>query len=385
MLNAEKSLSQRGLRRLGQDGLIELLDHSPDPKVIVDTHGVVVFSSMEVEELLGYSKVDLIGKPVQMLIPERLKTDHAERMLEYFARPGTRPMGHGLNFWAVTKAGREVPVEISLAAVGEGVDRLVVANLRDASERRKVLSEMQELNRQLSTKSAELEAVVKDLKVFAQTASHDLQAPLRQISQFLDLLRRRSQGEISAEGMEFLDCAADSARHLAKVVRNVLAYSRIGAAELTAGPVDLRLTFDTALEGFRFQVEEAGAVVTCDSLPVVNADAGQISQLFQNLLANALLYRSDAPVTIHVGARRAGEMWEISVRDNGVGIDPAQHERIFEMLKRGGADPKHQGTGVGLAICKRVVERHKGRIWVESVLGVGTTFFFTLPPVPNQA
>jgi PAS domain S-box-containing protein len=381
MLGPEDAAGSPALRRLEQDELRRLLDHDPDPKLIVDVRGKIAFASLQVEAVLGYPKRELIGQPIEVLIPPRFHEAHAGHLSGYFGGPSTRPMGPGLDLWALTRDGREIPVEISLSSIGEGDDQLVVASVRDVSARRAAMTEMQQLNQQLSGKTQELEGLVNDLQVFAQTASHDLRAPLRQITQFLLLVERRCGDTLSAEGLEYLQLAGNSARRLSKMVEDVLAYSHIGASEQTFQPVDLSQVLDSVLDRVRILIVESGVHITRDELPLVMADPAQIAQLLQNLISNALLYRGEASPAIHFSARLDGDHWTLSVRDNGVGIEPQNHLRIFEMFQRSSLATELPGSGVGLAICKRVIDRHHGRIWVESTPGVGATFLFTLPAV----
>lgn len=369
---------------LGPDGVRELLEHFPDPTLIVDARGIIVFASLQVERVLGYPPDELRGQRVDRLMPGRFRSAHERHVQGFFAAPVTRPMGPELDLRALTRDGREIPVEISLSGVGSGDSRLVVAILRDVSSQRRAWAEVVSLNRELFTKTAELETVVGDLRVFAQTASHDLQAPLRQISQFLTLLRRRCGDSLSPDGLTYVDCAVQSARHLSELVAKILEYSRIGASERDFAPAALEHVLARVLAVLRAQLEEVSAVVTHDPLPIVRADAAQVEQLLLNLIGNAIRFRGKEALRIHVSAHLESGRWTVSVRDNGVGVEPAHHARIFEMFHRVGTDDARPGSGVGLAICKRVIERHQGRIWVLSEPGLGSTFVFTLPVV-NEA
>lgn len=367
------------LQRLEQVGLSELLEHAPDPTVIVDARGLIVFSSHQLMAVLGYNRDELLNQPVHVLIPSRFHGAHVTHIRAFFERPAARPMGPGLDLWAVRKDGVEIPVEISLSSVGDGDQRLVVANLRDVSARRQVLLEVQKLNQELSHKTSELEALVGDLRMFAQTASHDLQAPLRQISQFLMLLERRHQDQLSDEAREYVRFAVDGASRLSLMVQDILAYSRIGASEQNFVCVSMAEVLDSVQANLQTLLSESGAELTHDDLPQVRADRAQVEQLLLNLVINAISYRGDDPPRIHLSAELDGEHWRFSVRDNGVGIDGAEHERIFAMFHRAGPSAGRPGSGIGLSICRRVVERHHGRIWVESERGAGATFHFTLP------
>lgn len=364
--------------------LREILDHAPDAKVIVDIRGRIIYASHQVKPVLGYASEELVGQPVSVLIPERFRAGHAGFMRGFVSSPSNRPMGAGGIQWAVTRSGREIPVEISLSSIGHENRRLVLANVRDVSERVAAIQDLARVNRELSQKSVELENTVADLRVFAQSVSHDLQAPLRQVMQFLNLLERRHGAELSVDARNYINCAMRSADRLAGMVQDVLAFTRIGSTQRAHEPVSLNWLLDEVLDRLRLQIEEAQATVTRDDLPTVAGDGAQLTQLIQNLVTNALAYRGSAPPRLHVGCRRDSDGWKISFRDNGLGIAPEYHARIFEMFRRGAPPPDRPGTGVGLAICRRVVERHQGRLWVESTPGMGSTFWVSLPTEPDE-
>lgn len=226
--------------------------------------------------------------------------------------------------------------------------------------------------------SDELRRSNADLEQFATVISHDLQEPLRAVTGFADLLHAKYRGRLDARADALLAGTADGAARMQRQIDDLLSYSRVGTSVAPPLLLPARIALDAALANLAAAVAEAGAVVTSDPLPEVFADRTQLVQLFQNLVGNAIKFRGDSAPSIHVGARRQQEHWLFSVRDNGIGVDPAQQHRIFEIFQRLHSRTKYSGTGIGLAICKRIVERHGGRIWVDSRPGRGATFFFTL-------
>jgi PAS domain S-box-containing protein len=253
-----------------------------------------------------------------------------------------------------------------------GTIRNFIAMKQDVTERKRA-------EEKLNLTVAELERSNKELEQFAYVASHDLQEPLRIVSGYTQLLGRRYQGQLDATANKFIACAVDGARRMQTLINDLLVYSRVGARAKAFEPADGTAGLDQALANLKAAIEETGAVVTHDPLPTVIADNSQLVQLFQNLIGNAIKFHVAQPPRVHVAAEQKGNEWVFSVRDNGIGIDPQYAERIFIIFQRLHTREEYAGTGIGLAICKKIVERRGGRIWVESKLGTGSTFYFTVP------
>ena len=256
--------------------------------------------------------------------------------------------------------------------------RRAEAALKEANETLEM--RVAERTAELSETAEELRRSNRELEQFAYITSHDLQEPLRQVRSFVQLLRDRHQDKLAGDALEYMKFIYDGAARMSDLVHDLLAFSRVGAKERKPQPVSCTAALQDALAGLQASLTEARAVVTHDELPTVSADPRQLTQLFQNLIGNAVKFRRDgAAPEIHVGARRDGANWLLSVRDNGIGIDPEHFERIFMVFQRLHTREKYPGTGIGLAICKKIVEQHGGRIWLESEPGRGTTFYFALP------
>jgi len=236
-----------------------------------------------------------------------------------------------------------------------------------------------QLEQRVAERTAELQRSNEELQQFAYVVSHDLQEPLRVVASYVQQLAERYQDKLEAEANELISYALDGAKRMQQLIVDLLAYSRIDTTGQEFAPTDCEGVLQRVLSDLRVAIEESGAEVTHDPLPQVMADNVQLGQVLQNLLGNAIKFRSQEPPRIHVSARQEGQQWVFSVRDNGIGINPRYAERIFGIFERLHPRTEYPGTGIGLAICKKIVERHGGQIWVESEPGKGAAFFFTLP------
>lgn len=356
-----------------------LLEAAPDAMVVVNEAGDIVLLNVQAEKQLGYRRDELIGQPVTNIIPEGF----AERLIADGTRSAAdalaQQIGTGIELVALRKDGTEFAIEIMLSPLESSEGTLITAAIRDISVRN--AAELQ-----LATALDELRRSNQELEHFAYVASHDLQEPLRMVSSYTQLLARRYAGQLDADADEFIGYAVDGATRMQRLIQDLLAYSRVGTKAHDFTPTPSGRALERALANLRASIEESGAIVTADELPQVVADEAQLVQLFQNLVGNSIRYQQSGSVAhIHVSCAPAdNDTWRFSVRDNGIGIDSQYFDRIFGMFQRLHGRDEYAGTGIGLAICKKIVERHGGTLTVESEPGHGSTFFFDLP-APSSA
>jgi len=250
--------------------------------------------------------------------------------------------------------------------------QMILLAIEDITERRQREEELKKLSEELARSNT-------DLRDFAYVASHDLKKPLQSIEGFAKLLARRYKGKLDAKADEFIEYIGSGVKRMQMFIKDLLEYSQVGAKEKKFKPTDCSGVVQKAVGNLQAAIEESNAVVTYDELPTVMVDTPQMISLLQNLIDNAIKFRGEEAPRIHISAERKGDEWVFSIRDNGIGIDPKDSERIFGMFQRLHGSTDYPGTGIGLAICKKIIERHGGRVWLESEAGKGSTFYFTMP------
>jgi PAS domain S-box-containing protein len=364
--DAERHLAQMEGRYRG------LLEAAPDAMVVVDQAGAIVLLNVQAEKQFGYRRDELLGQKVTNIIPEGF----AERLIADALRSAedalAQQIGTGIEITGLRKDGSDFPIEIMLSPLQSSSGILVTAAIRDISTRKVAEA-------QLLDKVEELKRSNDELGQFAYIASHDLQEPLRMVASYTQLLSRRYKGKLDADADEFIAFAVDGASRMQRLIQDLLAYSRVGTKGQELLDTSSEGALRHALINLRAAIEASGAQVTHDVLPSVLADEMQLIQLFQNLVGNAIKYQNPGTPRVHISAaQNGGKKWIFSVQDNGLGIDPQYFDRIFGMFQRLHKRDEFAGTGIGLAICKKIAERHGGSILVESQPGQGSKFSFAL-------
>ncbi len=486
-------------RKRAEEQFRLVVESAPCGLVMVDEAGMVMLVNPELVQQFGYSQQELMGQPIELLVPERFRIRHPDHRRSFQDSPFARPMGGGRDLYGLRKDGSEFPVEIGLNPIQTASGLRILATVADISERKHVerqirlsefalthvsvptfwidpdakvlrvnqatcnmlgyseeellrmcvsdfnpsfpvdiwpahwaelrenrhmhfesslkhkdghlfpvevtinflqfegqeynvafatdITERRRAEEHLAQQAAELGRSNSELEQFAYVASHDLQEPLRMVSSYCGLLARRYQGKLDKDADDFIHFAVDGATRMKDLIDSLLLYSRVGRRGKPFTPINSTDNVHAALANLAMAVQETGAAVTIDQLPVVYADSVQLTQVFQNLIGNAIKFRGAEDPRVHISAQCASgghdrSQWVFAVQDNGIGFEQELSERVFAIFQRLHTREQYPGNGMGLAITKKIVERHGGRIWVESAPGAGTTFYFTLRGQP---
>ena len=358
-----------------------LVESAPDAIVIVDTLGRIVLINKQTEAMFGYRPEEIIGQPVEMLVPERLRNGHAGHRSDYAAMPRVRPMGEGQELTARRKDGSDFPVSISLSPIQTGSELLVFSDIRDITAQRKAEHRIRELNENLTRRNSELAVTNQELEAFSYSVSHDLRAPLRAIDGFSRILIDEHASQLDAQGRDRLERVRKAAQHMGLLIDDLLKLARVSRTELQFRDVDLS-ALATELAA-TLQTREPERQVACVVAPDLTAwgDAKLLGIALANLFGNAWKFTGQrAQGRIEFGMTLQNGAPVYYVKDNGAGFDMAYVDKLFGAFQRLHDATEFPGTGIGLATVQRIIHKHGGRIWAEGAVDRGATFFFTLKP-----
>ena len=355
-----------------QERLRRVIEGATSGMVMIDDRGTIILVNSRLESMFGYSREELLGEPIEMLLPSGSNLQESARFLQATQR---HEAGGGRELLGLHKDAHQVPVEVGWNPIELETGMCVLATVVDITERKRAEDTIKLANKHLERSNAELEQ-------FAYVASHDLQEPLRKVSSFCDLLVSEYGDRFDEEGRQYLSFVVDGAHRMRTLIQDLLNYSRVQTQGATPGKTDVHQALELALGNLAAAIEESSAIITYDEMPIVQADSRQLTQLLQNLIGNAIKYRGEAPPQVHISVEAADNEWIFAIADNGIGIEPAFREKVFGVFKRLHARNKYPGTGIGLAICKRIIEGLEGRIWVESNQPHGSRFLFSIPRQP---
>jgi PAS domain S-box-containing protein len=378
----EEALRKSEMRTRG------ILETALDAIVVMDSEGVVHEWNPAAEQMFGYARADAVGRKLaDLIIPVYLREHHRAGLTRYLVDGHGPMLNQRIETLAVRADGSEFPVELAVTETKTNGTRMFTGYISDITERKRAEEEIKQLNAELEQRvqkrTQQLEMANKELEAFSYSVSHDLRAPLRHINGFVEILRSSAAHVLDKENRGYLDTIADSARQMGQLIDDLLAFSRMGRAELRFVPVKLDSILADALRELRQEIEGRDVHWNMHSLPQVHGDPAMLRQVFINLLSNALKYsRTRSTARIEVKHTETPQEHIISVTDNGVGFDNAYAHKLFGVFQRLHAAQEFEGTGIGLAIVRRVIARHGGRVWARGAVDKGATFFISLPKEP---
>jgi PAS domain S-box-containing protein len=353
------------------DHLAAIIENSDDAIISKDLNGIIRSWNRGAERIFGYTEEEAVGRHISLLAaPDRL--EDFPNIIERISR------GERIEHFQTArraKDGRILSVSLTVSPIKDAAGQIIGASkiARDITNQMRDQRALREANDSLKRSNA-------DLEHFAYSASHDLQEPLRMVSTYAELLQRKFQGSLGTTGDEYIRFILSGAARMEQLLRDLRVFVQASVFdEKPLENVDANVALDAALQDLRRAVDASGATITRGALPLVHLHAFQMEQLFQNLISNAIRYRAEESPRVHVCAEPLGAQWKFSIRDNGIGVDPRYKDQIFGIFKRLHTYDDYPGTGMGLAICQRIIESNGGRIWVESEPGQGSTFLFTVP------
>ena len=375
-----------------------MLESSLDAIITIDREGKVIEANPTVEQVFGYTREEMLGKEMAaLIIPPSLRDQHRHGLVRYLATGEGPVLGKRIELMAMHADGKEFPVELAISPIRSRGKPMFTGYVRDITERKRAEQALYQLNAELEMRVAErtaelkgvnetLEKTVKeltrsnsDLEQFAYVSSHDLQEPLRMVTSYVQLLDRRYKHKFDETARQYMDFAIDGAIRMKALVTDLLTYARVGGENTGFEPVNSAAIVSEAIKNLKALVKESGATISVDPLPQIYGSRTELLQLFQNLINNAIKYRRNVPPVIHVGVSEESGQHVFSVTDNGIGIDPKYFDRIFMIFQRLHDRSTYPGTGIGLALCKKIVERHGGKLLLTSQAGRGSTFYFSIP------
>ncbi|MEW6731794.1 MAG: PAS domain S-box protein [Acidobacteriota bacterium] len=372
-------------RKQAEEQFRLVVESAPNGIAMVDKRGAIVMINAQVEKMFGYSRNEIIGQPVEILVPERFRGNHPAYREDFMKNTRARPMGAGRDLFGLRKNGTEFPVEIGITPVETEEGLHVLCTIVDITERKRAEEEIRELNedleRRVIERTAQLEAANKELESFSYSVSHDLRAPLRHINGFVELLQKNKSIVLDEKARRHLKVIADSAKKMGNLIDDLLSFSRMGRSELRSTRVNLAQLLKDVQRDLQDEIRGRNIEWIIGSLPEVHGDSAMLKIVLTNLLSNALKYTSPQPYAkIEIGCIPDNQDEIVFfIRDNGVGFDMQYVDKLFGVFQRLHRVNEFEGTGIGLATVRRIIHRHGGRTWAKGMVDNGATFYFSLP------
>lgn len=358
-----------------------LLESAPDALILANADGKITLANAQAELLFGYNRTELYGNTIEMLIPDRYREKHIKHRATYFHEPKARQMGVGLDLFGKKKDGAEFPVDVSLNFIKTNEGILALAAVRDITEQKKAKEKINQLNKNLEQQLEQIENTNKELESFSYSVSHDLRAPIRAINGFSKIVEKKYGPQFDEEGKDLLNTITKESIKMGRLIDDLLAFSRLGKKEIEKTTVDMTaLAKDVVDEVLKLSEEKYSAKVTVGNLLPSACDKTLIRQIFVNLLSNALKFSHKKPnPVIEIDSKDEKDSVVYYVKDNGAGFDMKFYDKLFGVFQRLHNPEEFTGTGIGLAIVKRIIIRHGGKVWAEGKVNEGATFYFSLP------
>lgn len=357
-------------RKKAEERIRLVVESAPNAMVLVNASGVITLVNRQAEMLFGYERSQLVGDRLEVLIPERFRNLHPMHRGKFFDTPDTRAMGVGRDLYALRSDGTEIQVEIGLNPIETPEGPVVLASIIDITERK---------NLEASAKrQVALEIRNKELEQFAYLASHDLQEPLRTVSNYVQILKEDFGDHLASDAHWYLNAIEGATQRMSMLVTALLNFSRLGR-NTSLSKVNCKQLIENVLDDLRTVIQQSNAEIIVSEMPMLSIYEPEMRQLFQNLIVNSIKFQPPGnQPRITIDAEKVMNKWRFAVSDNGIGINPAHHSRIFNIFQRLHTNDEYEGNGIGLANCKKIVDLHQGEIWIKSEPGQGATFYFTI-------
>jgi PAS domain S-box-containing protein len=358
-------------RKKAEERFRLVVESAPNAMILVNHEGMISLVNRQTETLFGYERNELVGSKLEVLIPSRFSDKHPDLRSTFFMKPQTRSMGVGRDLFARRKDGTEIQVEIGLNPIDTADGQMVLASIIDITERK--------IQETTLKKQMELEIRNKELEQFAFIASHDLQEPLRTVSNYMQVFEEDYIDRLDDNARKYLTSVNNATKRMSVLIKGLLDFSRLGRnRKLTS--VDSKKLIEYVIADLHTVITNSQAVIAIEEMPTINLYEIEMGQVFQNLITNAIKFcKKGMRPEIRIGSKKVNEKWQFFVSDNGIGISSGHFQRIFEIFQRLHPEDEFEGSGIGLANCKKIIELHQGEIWVESKIGEGATFHFTIP------
>lgn len=363
-------------RKKAEERFRLVVESAPNAMILVNQEGLIALVNQETEKMFCYMRNELVGKPLEILLPERFRAKHPGFRQAFFAAPSTRAMGAGRELFGLRKDGTEVQIEIGLNPIETDEGPMVLASVIDITERK--------IQEATLIKQNELEIKNKELETITYLTSHDLQEPLRTVSNYIVALREDYGHQLDAMATKYLNTIDSAAKRMSKLVKALMDYSRLGKDRKLV-LTNCNQLLKEVLADLENLIESTGTIIKIEELPTLNLYETEMRMLFQNLISNAIKFRKKNEASlIKISSEMQTGQWLFRVADNGIGIESQYFEKVFYIFQRLHTESQYEGYGIGLANCKKIVELHQGKIWIDSLPGAGSTFYFTISNLKHE-